>query len=243
MPPNSASAAIAPSLRSDDDQECLRSHNAQSDLINPTVLSFSVWQSFKLTFLIRDPRLSVPSVYRLSMPHMSSKTKRTFFLPEDIGWIQLRKFFDYARAVGLVDETANRTNRPESSLNGDVATTDLCVIDANDLLRDPTGTLEAYCAHVGLQFSADMLEWDSTANRKKAQEKFEVFEAFHEEVLRSKTLEKKDIDMDKYADDELFQKWVAEFGEEGAKIIRENVDANMKHYRHLRQFAMRPETF
>lgn len=169
---------------------------------------------------------------------MSSKTGRTFFLPEDVGWAQLRKFFDYARAVGLVDETANRANGSKPALNGEAITTNLCVIDANDLLRDPTGTLKAYCAHVGLQFSADMLEWDSTANRKKAQEKFEVFEAFHEEVLRSKTLEKKDVDMDRHSDDELFQAWMTEFGEEGAKIIKENVDVNMEHYRHMRQFAI-----
>ena len=37
------------------------------------------------------------------------------------------------------------------------------VIDAEDLLSDPAGTVRAYCAAVGLPFIEDALHWDSNA--------------------------------------------------------------------------------
>lgn len=33
--------------------------------------------------------------------------------------------------------------------------------------------------------------------------------------------------------------WKEKFGEEAAKVIRETVDANIKDYEHLKQFALR----
>jgi hypothetical protein len=41
------------------------------------------------------------------------------------------------------------------------------------------------------------------------------------------------------SDEQLFAEWSAKYGEEGAKVIRDTVAANVEHYEYLKQFAIK----
>lgn len=40
------------------------------------------------------------------------------------------------------------------------------------------------------------------------------------------------------SDEQLYKEWVEKYGEEGAKTIKDCVDANIKDYEYLKQFAI-----
>jgi hypothetical protein len=83
------------------------------------------------TFLIRDPRETIPSYLKLE-PGTPI---------ERIGFEVLH---DIYTAV------AERTGRPP------------VVIDAADLVRDPEGTVKAYCTATGIPFIREALSWDQS---------------------------------------------------------------------------------
>ena len=64
----------------------------------------------------------------------------------------------------------------------------VCVIDADDLLDDPTGIVRAYCEVVGLEFSPDMLRWDTKADKEQAARAFDKWKGFHEDAINSTDL-------------------------------------------------------
>jgi len=68
----------------------------------------------------------------------SYSAKRQEFLPADIGFALQRELFE---------READRLGRAPP------------VIDAEDVLRDPRGTLSAVCAALGIGFSQRMLQW------------------------------------------------------------------------------------
>jgi hypothetical protein len=68
----------------------------------------------------------------------SYSAKRSEFLSEDIGFASQREMFD---------AETDRLGAPPP------------VIDAEDVLRDPRGTLGALCAALGIPFSERMLRW------------------------------------------------------------------------------------
>ena len=165
---------------------------------NPCVLPTRVLRKFRFTFLIRHPRLSVPSLYRCTVEPLSHKTGWHFFLPSEAGYTQLRQIFDYLRQQGLlgfneeerkIDDlsTANHASSA-TALNTGEDGNDICLIDAEDLLRDPAATLQAYCAHVGLNFDPRMLAWDSLDQDTLARQAFDKWKGFHEDAIQSKGL-------------------------------------------------------
>lgn len=106
--------------------------------------------------------------------------------------------FDYLRQQGLlgsnkeqskIDDvsTANHASSATASNIGKDGN-DICLIDAEDLLRDPAATLQAYCAHVGLTFDPRMLAWDSLDQDTLAHQNFDKWKGFHEDAIQSKGL-------------------------------------------------------
>lgn len=88
------------------------------------------------TFLIRTPYKAIPSYHRLCYP--SSPTGFEYWDPAEAGFREERLLFDLLRAEGRVP----------------------LVIDSEDLLRDPEGTMRMWCEDSGIEFDKEMLSWD-----------------------------------------------------------------------------------
>lgn len=157
IPPNGGKAAIVPSAG-----------NAP-EAGNPTVLPIETLRKFQWTFLIRHPRRSIPSYYRCTVPPLDKMTGFYNFMPSEAGYAELRTLFDFLVKERIVDES------------------NLLVVDADDLLDDPEAIIRAYCQHVGLDFTDNMLNWGEE-DTKIAQEKFAKWTGFHEDALGSTSL-------------------------------------------------------
>lgn len=92
---------------------------------------------FQHTFLIRDPRRAVPSLYKMSLD--TARTGWDHFDPEEAGYSQLD---------ALARRVEARFQQP------------LIVVDADTLLARPEETLRAYCQAVGLLFEPRMMSWE-----------------------------------------------------------------------------------
>ena len=211
MPPNGKPASIAPSLArikrgvgtestNGLGNEANGTHNAttagntnppypydtQSEPNNPTVVPRELLEKFHFTFLIRHPRSSIPSYYRCTIPPLDEITGFYNFMPSEAGYDELRRVFDYLRSIGQVGpKIAGQNSNIETLPAGSV---EICVIDADDLLDNPYGIIEAYCKTVGLDYSPDMLSWDSEEDHQRARDAFEKWKGFHEDAINSTSL-------------------------------------------------------
>lgn len=157
FPPDRKPARIPPSL------------GAEQDPNNPTIFPLDQLRRFQFTFLIRHPRRSIPSYYRCTVPPLDSITNFDHFLPNEAGYDELRRLFDYLISEGVVD----RDN--------------LVVLDADDMLDNPEAAIRAYCEKVGIDFRSDMLNW-SQDDATHASEAFEKWNGFHNDAIKSSSL-------------------------------------------------------
>lgn len=161
---------------------------------NPTVIPTKVLDQFHFTFLIRHPRSSIPSYYRCTVPPLDKVTGFYNYMPSEAGYAELRRVFDYLRSVGQIGPGITTGNVKGDPLNGlgparEVSgKVDICVVDADDLLDNPAGIIEAYCKNVKLQFDEQMLKWESEEDHQKAKEAFEKWKGFHEDAIDSRDL-------------------------------------------------------
>lgn len=205
MPYGGNPSSIAPSLLKYDEQanrdtyqyddDNARIHIAEERIRNPTVIPKPILEEFHFTFLIRHPRLSIPSFYRLSTPDLSPITGFNGYKPQDAGFAELRRLFDYLRNIGVIGpRIAGRSNSDEPIKETSVqqGATEICLIDAEDLLENPAGVTEAYCESVGVEFDKDMLDWDSPRCRQEAEKELgkKGFTLFHNKALASTTLKR-----------------------------------------------------
>jgi hypothetical protein len=200
---------------------------------------------FHFTFLIRHPRASIPSYFRCTVPPLDAVTGFYNFMPSEAGYDEVRRVFDYLREIGQVgpkvaafatsgdavnDSTANEAE------NGGV---EICVIDADDLLDNPTGIIQAYCKSVGIDYSLQMLKWDNEEDHRIAKEAFEKWKGFHEDAINSTELKPRAHKKTPKTDEQLYAEWTEKFGEEGAKVIKETVEANIPDYEYMKKFAIK----
>jgi hypothetical protein len=95
-------------------------------------------KDYRHSFLIRDPRRSIPSLYRIMEGGKAPQWRE--FLANEVDYGVVADLYDHLRSKGQACP----------------------IVDAGDLLADPAGTMRAYCDAVGLSFSNDMLEWDAS---------------------------------------------------------------------------------
>lgn len=153
---------------------------------NPTVMPKELLEKFHFTFLIRHPRNSIPSYYRCCVPPLVEKTGFNDFMPEEAGYDELRRTFDYLRESGIVGpKVCGQADNGAVAKPGSV---EICVLDADDLLDDPEGMLRQYCASVGIEFDMSMLNWDTEEEHQHAKDAFEKWNGFHEDAIHSKDL-------------------------------------------------------
>ncbi|KAL2431943.1 hypothetical protein ABEF95_003927 [Exophiala dermatitidis] len=204
---------------------------------NPTVVPKAMLEKFHFTFLIRDPHSSVPSYYRCTIPPLDKLTGFYDYYPNEAGYDELRRFFDFTRESGLVGRKV--AGQDDDATDGDANLPETCLIDADDLLDDPEGILRVYCKSVGLEFTHDMLNWDNEEDQKRAKAAFEKWKGFHEDAIESKDLKPRTHKKAARSEAEWDAEWEKKYGKEAAKLIRETVDANMEHYHYLKQFALK----
>ncbi|KAI0388511.1 P-loop containing nucleoside triphosphate hydrolase protein [Xylariaceae sp. FL0594] len=190
---------------------------------NATVVPLSLLSGFHYTFLIRDPRKAIPSLWECSTPPKSHMTGWHGFKAEDAGYGDLRRLFEYLFDAGLI---------------GPGTGNEICVVDADDLLTHPEDVVRRFCDAVDVPFDKSMLRWESQDAQRRAREAFKNWAPFHDAVLKSTSLRAHPKMATSLESD--LAKWREKYGEEGCAIIRKNVEDNMEHYLYLKQFAIRP---
>jgi hypothetical protein len=148
---------------------------------NPTVVPIEMLKKFHFTFLIRHPRSSIPSYYRCCVPPLDAVTGFYDFLPNEAGYDELRRVFDFLRAQNIVGPSMPGEPVEEDQVS-------ITVVDADDLLDDPHGIIEAYCKEIGLDYTPQMLDWSSETDQKQAVDAFEKWQGFHNDAIDSSSL-------------------------------------------------------
>ncbi|EHK98052.1 hypothetical protein M7I_6100 [Glarea lozoyensis 74030] len=202
---------------------------------NPTVVPAEILRQFHFTFLIRHPRHSIPSYWRCTIPPLDKVTGFYNFMPAEAGYDELRRVFDFLRKDKHVGPVLAGKGVCEKN---DVSIT---VIDADDLLDNPEGIISAYCKEVGIDYSPKMLIWDTEEDHQRARDAFEKWRGFHDDAINSTSLKPRSAahkKKNKSIEDEDAE-WKQKYGEDGAKVIRETVDANIEDYEYLKTFAIK----
>lgn len=205
---------------------------------NPTVVPREILEKFHFTFLIRHPRSAIPSYYRCCIPPLVERTGFTPFMPEEAGYDELRRLFDYLKETGMIGpKIAGQPNQEDVEMKpGQV---EICVLDADDMLDDPEGCLKQYCDSINLDFNQAMLNWDSEESHAFAKEQFEKWNGFHDDAINSTDLKPRKHKHVPKSDEQLYSEWVEKYGQEAADLIKQTVDANVADYEYLKQFAIK----
>lgn len=233
-------------------------YDTEAEPGNPTVVPEAILKLFHFTFLIRHPRHSIPSYWRCTIPPLDSVTGFYDFMPSEAGYDELRRVFDFLKAKKQVGPTVAGEHGVLDP--GEVSIT---VIDADDLLDDPDGIISAYCKEVGIDYSPQMLNWDTEKDHQRAKDAFEKWKGFHDDAINSTSLKPRSAahvslflaSPDRHHLEHLLtqeckkkkaktvevenNEWIEKYGENAARIIRETVDANIADYEYLKSFAIK----
>jgi len=202
-------------------------------LENPTCIPLDILKKFQWTFLIRHPRSGIPSFYTCCTPPLNAATGWDSFMPNEMGYLELRKLFDYLCDQKLVGP---HKAGEQAQSDGDVSIT---VVDADDLLDKPAAVIEAFCRETGIEYTPEMLCWDDEENHKYVADAFAKWNGWHNDAIKSTKLTAR-THAKKIATPETENKqWAERFGEDASKLIRKLVDENIPHYEYLKQFAVK----
>ena len=279
MAPDGGTTKIAPSLwkrrgigttpHAGDKPAQPQNEATTADHKNPTVIPQEVLSGFKFAFLIRHPSRGIPSFFRCTKPPLDGVTGWDKFMPSEAGYRELRAFFEYVCAFkGLStasaasqdgDSHTSHTGAIENDWRESVMK-QICVLDADDLLDNPSSVVQAFCRRVGLNYDPDMLTWDTKEDQEYAERAFEKWRGWHEDALQSKSLTPRkhvghnlspftlSLRPDRTSQgkplksrDEEDSEWQEKYGIEGSRTIRSTVDENIKDYEYLKQFAWDPK--
>lgn len=174
MPLEGNHSYIVPSLLIDSPiEQALVVPRPELGTFNPTVVPLKILSEFHFTFLIRNPLRSIPSLYKCSIPPKSLATGWHGFKPSDAGYREMRILFDYLRSVGQIGPHSNN---------------EICVVDADDLLRFPEEVLRRYCLSIHLPFTPSSMHWDKERDQQRALDTFKNWAPFHDVALHSTCL-------------------------------------------------------
>lgn len=186
---------------------------------NPTRLPESVLERFHFTFLIRHPRRSIPSYYRCTIPPLDDITGFYNFMPNEAGYEELVRLFNYLLETGIVDKRQ------------------LTVVDADDMLDKPEPVIRQFCDKVGLDFRPEMLVWTED-DKDHAAGLFAKWNGFHDDAIGTSGLEARTHAQKTSTVEKENKEWEDKYGAEAQKVIRATVDANIPHYEYLKQFCL-----
>ncbi|KAK3209409.1 hypothetical protein GRF29_69g1712609 [Pseudopithomyces chartarum] len=208
---------------------------------NPTVLPRDLLSQFHFTFLIRHPKHSIPSYHRCTTPPLDEVTGWHSVGFNETGYAELRRLFDYLRKEGLVGpRVAGQSTNGADGTDGKDSGIEICVLDADDVLDNPTGMIEAYCKSTGIKYKPEMLKWAEDHHQKYAKEVFEKWRGWHEDAINSSELKARTHKKAPKSDDQLYAEWKEKYGEKAATWIRDTVKKCEDDYEYLKQFAIKP---
>lgn len=166
---------LAPSLSSQENwvRNGTAANREQCNLRNPSVIPRELLSEFHFTFLIRNPRQSIPSLYECSIPPKSFATGWHGFKSSDAGYKELRRLFDYLLCTRQIGPSSGN---------------EICVVDAEDLLAHPEETIERFCSSVGITFDRGSLQWGTEKDQQRARDLFKNWAPFHDVALQSTSL-------------------------------------------------------
>jgi len=216
-------------------------HKTYAEPGNPTVIPGDILKQFQFAFLIRHPSKGIPSFWRCTTQPLSEMTGWDYLLASEAGYSELRRLFDYLRSNGQVGP--NVATHPEMHANG--ATTsggdhvEICIVDADDLLDFPAEMVEKFCKSTGIEYEYPrMLKWNDE-DQKYAAETFEKWKGFHEDAINSMELRPRGHKHQVKTLDEEHADWIKKYGPGPANLIRDLVEANIRDYEYLKQFAIK----
>lgn len=108
-------------------------------------------------------------------------------MPEEAGYDELRRLFDYLKDSGMVGPKICGQENP-AGIETKPGGVEICVLDADDMLDDPAGVLKQYCASINVDFDPAMLKWESPESHAFAKEQFEKWNGFHDDAINSTDL-------------------------------------------------------
>lgn len=83
---------------------------------------------------------------------------------------------------------AGEASTGELSSAGEDSGVKITVVDADDLLDNPSGMIEAFCVATGIEYEPEMLKWDTEEDQRYAKCAFEKWRGFHEDAIHSTEL-------------------------------------------------------
>ncbi|RYO81663.1 hypothetical protein DL764_009729 [Monosporascus ibericus] len=199
---------------------------------NPTVMPLDALRKFHFTFLIRHPRRAIPSFYRCCVPPQSEVTGFDHFMPNEAGYAELVRLFDYLRGQKIVGPAMPGEPKGEDEVT-------VTVVDADDLLDHPREVIEAFCKETGIDYNPDMLTWDDPDNQQYVCDVFAKWNGFHNDAINSTKLTARTTAHKTVTEESENEEWRRKYGDEAAKVIRTTVDENIPHYEYLKSFAMK----
>lgn len=224
---------------------------------NPTVIPLALLREFHFTFLIRHPRRAIPSYYRCTIPPLCSRTGFHHFMQNEAGYDELRRLFDYLLQEGVIagspkeqqQQQQEQQQQPDGTngtngtnghglRNGNGPAVKITVVDADDLLDKPAEVIRAFCEDVGIDYHDGMLKWEDEEGQRLAVEAFEKWNGFHDDAIGSTELRARTQAKKIPTEDEEDEEWRKKYGEDGQRVIRECVDANVADYEYLKSFAI-----
>ena len=113
--------------------------------------------NYKHSFLIRNPKKAIPSLYRASTN--TEKTGWDYFDPDEAGFRQMLDLYYF-----VVKEFKCTP----------------VIIDADDVLESPEEMMRKYCEATGLSYQENMTEWEP-----KPVPEWDVWDGWHDAVLKS----------------------------------------------------------
>lgn len=132
-------------------------------LVNRLDTSELLPKNYIHTFLLRDPKKSVYSLYKMSLN--KELTGWDHFDANEVGFKELYQLFE------LVTKELKQ---------------EAIVMDADDMLKHPETMLRLYCDKVGIEFEDSMLNWEESPQEM---ELFKDWMPWFEGVLTSKTFQ------------------------------------------------------
>ncbi len=159
---------------------------------------------FKHSFLIRDPRLSIPALYQMSVS--TQLTGWDYFDPKESGFREIYDLYHFlTKELGEVP----------------------IVMDADDLLDNPEGMMQAYCESTGIKFDKKILRWEPglVAN-------WQDWMGWYETVKRSSGFIKRETNKKKTFDETELEKL--------PKIVKETIEECMPLYEELYKDRLLP---